>query len=75
MMFYSYSVERSTSFRHVLSLTQQISSGVYKSMYLYLFCTLDLCNTHIALLENDIVMSNSLFMIITYYSVMTDTNE
>ena len=27
------------------------------------------------LLENDIVMSSSLFMLITYYSVMTDTNE
>ena len=28
-----------------------------------------------ALLEIDIVMSSSLFMLITYYSVMTDTNE
>ena len=27
------------------------------------------------LLEIDIVMSSSLFMLITYYSVMTDTNE
>ena len=27
------------------------------------------------LLENDIVMSSSLFMLITYYSVMTDTYE
>ena len=26
-------------------------------------------------LENDIVMSSSLFMLITYYSVMTDTYE
>ena len=26
-------------------------------------------------LENDIVMSSSLFMLITYYSVLTDTNE
>ena len=26
-------------------------------------------------LEIDIVMSSSLFMLITYYSVMTDTNE
>ena len=26
-------------------------------------------------LENDIVMSSSLFMLITYYSIMTDTNE
>ena len=30
---------------------------------------------HIEPLENDIVMSNLLFMLITYYSVMTDTNE
>ena len=29
----------------------------------------------ISLLENDIVMSSSLFMIVTYYSVMTDTYE
>ena len=28
-----------------------------------------------SLLEIDIVMSSSLFMFITYYSVMTDTNE
>ena len=27
------------------------------------------------LLENDIVMSSSLFMLITYYSVLRDTNE
>ena len=27
------------------------------------------------MLENDIVMSSSLFMLITYYSVLTDTNE
>ena len=27
------------------------------------------------MLEIDIVMSSSLFMLITYYSVMTDTNE
>ena len=27
------------------------------------------------MLENDIVMSSSLFMLITYYSIMTDTNE
>ena len=26
-------------------------------------------------LENDIVMSSLLFMLITYYSVLTDTNE
>ena len=25
--------------------------------------------------KNDIVMSSSLFMLITYYSVLTDTNE
>ena len=27
------------------------------------------------MLENDIVMSSSLFMLITYYSVLRDTNE
>ena len=34
-----------------------------------MLCDIDL------LLENDIVMSSSLFMLITYYSVMTDTYE
>ena len=29
----------------------------------------------LTMLENDIVMSSSLFMLITYYSVLTDTNE
>ena len=29
----------------------------------------------VLLLEIDIVMSSVLFMLITYYSVMTDTNE
>ena len=29
----------------------------------------------ISLLEIDIVMSSSLFMLITYYSVVTDNNE
>ena len=29
----------------------------------------------ISLLENDIVMSSSLFMLVTDYSVMTDTYE
>ena len=31
--------------------------------------------TYQRVLENDIVMSSSLFMLITYYSVLTDTNE
>ena len=47
-------------------------------------CSCSICERlgahyHIALwyylLEIDIVMSSSLFMLITYYSVMTDTNE
>ena len=43
------------------------------------FCELGTeCHTPLSqekLLEIDIVMSSSLFMVITYYSVMTDTNE
>ena len=38
-------------------------------------CELVQAGTVFALLEIDIVMSSSLFMLITYYSVMTDTNE
>ena len=59
MTFCSYSVECSTSFHHVLSLTQQISSGVYKSTYLYLFCTLDLHNTCIASLLSWVTCSKA----------------
>ena len=34
-----------------------------------------LCRIQRALLEIDIVMSSLLFMLSTYYSVVTDTNE
>ena len=37
--------------------------------------TLSHCTFKNKVLENDIVMSSSLFMLITYYSVMIDTYE
>ena len=40
-------------------LTQQISSGVYKSTYLYLFYTLDLCNTRVASLLSWVTRSKA----------------
>ena len=47
MTFNHHSAKHSTLFCDVLSLTQQIYSRVYKFTYLYLFSTLDLCNTRI----------------------------
>ena len=49
MIFYSYSVNLSTSFFNILSLTQQISSRVYKTIHMYLFLTLDLHNICVVL--------------------------
>ena len=41
MTFYLYSAELSILFSNILSLSQQISPRVYKSIHLYLFLTLD----------------------------------
>ena len=59
MTFYSYSVEHSTKFCHILLLTQQISSQVYKSIHLYLFYTLDLRNTCIGSLLSWVTCSKA----------------
>ena len=45
---------------------------------LHCYCVVDLVAPVVPLchlLEIDIVMSSLLFMLITYYSIMTDTNE
>ena len=47
MTFYFYSADLFTLFFNVLSLTQQISSRVYKTMHMYLFLTVDLHNIHV----------------------------
>ena len=49
LTFYSYSAEHSTLFFSLLSLTKQISCWVYKTSYMYLVLTLDLCNPCVVL--------------------------
>ena len=57
---------------------QNISVGLPLDGSFDVSCSIDVVGDDVFrkfLLEIDIVMSSSLFMHITYYSVMTDTNE